>query len=86
VPATAEDKRGVQKAYRDHSLHAAFGVTLTAVLSDHHHGWKKILTPSLLLIGVASRLCAFARSFGLLLALHPIQGTGVTDLVLSLGR
>ena len=85
MPATAEDKRGVRKVYRDHNLHVLFGVTLTAVLSDHH-GWKKILTPALLLIGGASRLCAFARSFGLLLALHPIQGTGVTDLVLSLGR
>lgn len=65
-----------------------FGVRLMAVLGvlSDRHGRKMVPTPSLLLFGVAGVLCAFARGFGLLLALRPIQGMGATALVLYLGR
>ena len=58
------------------------GVLLTpllGVLSDRY-GRKRILTPALLLFGVAGGLCALARSFELLLALRLLQGMGAAAL------
>jgi ACDE family multidrug resistance protein len=49
------------------------------VLSDRH-GRRKILIPALLLFGIAGGLCAFARSFELLLALRLLQGMGAAAL------
>ena len=49
------------------------------VLSDRH-GRRRILVPALLLFGVAGGLCAFARSFELLLALRLMQGMGAAAL------
>ncbi len=58
------------------------GVVLTPVLGvlADRHGRKKILTPALILFGVAGTLCAFARSFELLLALRLLQGMGAAAL------
>ena len=49
------------------------GVALTPVLGvlSDRHGRRRILVPALLLFGVAGGLCAFARTFELLLALLP---------------
>jgi MFS family permease len=58
------------------------GVVLTpvfGVLADRR-GRKRILTPALLLFGVAGGLCAFARSFELLLILRFMQGMGAAAL------
>lgn len=58
------------------------GVVLTPVLGvlADRHGRKRILTPALLLFGIAGGLCAFARSFELLLALRFMQGMGAAAL------
>ena len=58
------------------------GIALTPVLGvlSDRHGRKKILVPALLLFGVAGGLCAFARSFELLLALRLVQGMGAAAL------
>jgi ACDE family multidrug resistance protein len=58
------------------------GVALTPVLGvlSDRHGRRKILVPALLLFGVAGGLCAFARSFELLLALRLLQGMGAGAL------
>jgi ACDE family multidrug resistance protein len=58
------------------------GVALTPILGilSDRHGRKKILTPALILFGVAGGLCAFARSFELLLILRLIQGMGAGAL------
>jgi MFS transporter, ACDE family, multidrug resistance protein len=123
VTATAEDKTGVRKVYKDRNLHVLFGITLMAVLGvssitpvlpeirdafgvtsgqvgllitiftlpgialtpilgvlSDRHGRRKILTPALLLFGIAGGLCALARSFELLLALRLVQGMGAAAL------
>lgn len=48
------------------------GIALTPVLGvlSDRHGRRKILVPALLLFGLAGGICAFARSFELLLALN----------------
>jgi MFS transporter, ACDE family, multidrug resistance protein len=58
------------------------GVALTPVLGvlSDRHGRRRILVPALLLFGVAGGLCAFARSFELLLALRLMQGMGAAAL------
>jgi len=58
------------------------GVVLTPVLGvlSDRHGRRKILVPALLLFGVAGGLCAFARSFELLLVLRLMQGMGAAAL------
>jgi MFS transporter, ACDE family, multidrug resistance protein len=58
------------------------GIALTPVLGvlSDRHGRKKILVPALLLFGVAGGLCAFARSFELLLTLRLVQGMGAAAL------
>jgi MFS transporter, ACDE family, multidrug resistance protein len=58
------------------------GVVLTPVLGvlSDRHGRKRILTPALLLFGVAGGLCVFARSFELLLLLRLFQGMGAAAL------
>jgi MFS family permease len=58
------------------------GVLLTPVLGvlSDRHGRKKILTPALLLFGIAGGLCALARSFELLLVLRFMQGMGAAAL------
>lgn len=58
------------------------GVLLTPVLGvlSDRHGRKKILTPALLIFGIAGGLCAFARSFELLLLLRFMQGMGAAAL------
>jgi MFS transporter, ACDE family, multidrug resistance protein len=58
------------------------GIALTPVLGvlSDRHGCKKILVPALLLFGAAGGLCAFARSFELLLALRLVQGMGAAAL------
>ncbi len=58
------------------------GVILTpvfGVLSDRI-GRIRVLIPSLLLFAVAGTACAFARDFGVLLALRFVQGIGVAAL------
>jgi MFS transporter, ACDE family, multidrug resistance protein len=58
------------------------GLALTPVLGvlSDRHGRRRILVPALLLFGVAGGLCAFARSFELLLALRLMQGMGAAAL------
>ena len=58
------------------------GIVLTPVLGimSDRYGRKSILTPALLLFGVAGGLCAFATSFDMLLALRFIQGMGAAAL------
>lgn len=58
------------------------GVALTPVLGvlSDRHGRRRILVPALLLFGVAGGLCAFARTFELLLALRLMQGMGAAAL------
>ncbi len=58
------------------------GIVLTPVLGvlSDRHGRKKILTPALILFGVAGGLCVFARSFELLLLLRFFQGMGAAAL------
>ena len=58
------------------------GIALTPVLGvlSDRHGRRKILIPALLLFGIAGGLCAFARSFELLLALRLLQGMGAAAL------
>ena len=58
------------------------GIVLTPVLGvlSDRHGRKKILTPALILFGVAGGLCVFARSFELLLVLRFFQGMGAAAL------
>lgn len=58
------------------------GIVLTPVLGvmSDRYGRKSILTPALLLFGVAGVLCAFATSFDVLLALRFIQGMGAAAL------
>ena len=58
------------------------GIVLTPVLGimSDRYGRKSILTPALLLFGVAGGLCAFATSFDMLLLLRFIQGMGAAAL------
>jgi MFS family permease len=58
------------------------GIVLTPVLGvlSDRHGRKRILTPALILFGVAGGLCVFARSFELLLVLRFFQGMGAAAL------
>ncbi len=58
------------------------GIVLTPVLGvlSDRHGRKKILTPALILFGIAGGLCVFARSFELLLVLRLFQGMGAAAL------
>ena len=58
------------------------GIVLTPVLGvlSDRHGRKKILTPALILFGIAGGLCVFARSFELLLFLRFFQGMGAAAL------
>jgi MFS transporter, ACDE family, multidrug resistance protein len=58
------------------------GISLTPVLGvlSDRHGRRKILIPALLLFGIAGGLCAFARSFELLLSLRLLQGMGAAAL------
>ena len=58
------------------------GIVLTPILGvvSDRHGRKKILVPALILFGVAGGLCAFARSFELLLLLRFLQGMGAGAL------
>ncbi len=58
------------------------GVALTPVLGvlSDRRGRRKILIPALFLFGIAGGLCAFARSFELLLALRLLQGMGAAAL------
>ena len=58
------------------------GVALTPVLGvlSDRHGRRKILVPALLLFGAAGGLCAFIRSFELLLVLRLVQGMGAAAL------
>ena len=58
------------------------GIILTPVLGimSDRYGRKSILTPALLLFGVAGGLCAFATSFDMLLFLRFIQGMGAAAL------
>ena len=61
------------------TLPGIFLAPVLGVLSDRH-GRRKILTPALLLFGIAGGLCAFARSFELLLVLRFFQGMGAGAL------
>ncbi|MGF1471582.1 MAG: MFS transporter [Rubrobacteraceae bacterium] len=58
------------------------GIVLTPVLGvlSDRYGRKLILTPALLLFGVAGGLCALATSFDMLLALRFAQGMGAAAL------
>ncbi|CAN5556854.1 MFS transporter [soil metagenome] len=58
------------------------GIVLTPVLGvmSDRYGRKFILTPALLLFGVAGGLCAFATSFDMLLVLRFVQGMGAAAL------
>ncbi|MGB3635411.1 MAG: MFS transporter [Rubrobacteraceae bacterium] len=58
------------------------GIVLTPVLGimSDRYGRKSILTPALILFGVAGGLCAFATSFDMLLFLRFIQGMGAAAL------
>ncbi len=58
------------------------GIVLTPILGvvSDRHGRKRILVPALILFGVAGGLCAFARSFELLLLLRFLQGMGAGAL------
>jgi MFS family permease len=58
------------------------GIVLTPVLGimSDRYGRKTILVPALLLFGVAGGMCAFARTFELLLALRFLQGMGAAAL------
>ena len=58
------------------------GIILTplyGVLADRF-GRKKVLVPSLILFGFAGTMCAFTRSFELLLIFRFIQGVGAASL------
>lgn len=61
------------------TLPGVFLTPVLGVLSDRY-GRRKILTPALLLFGVAGGLCVFARDFELLLALRFLQGMGAAAL------
>jgi MFS transporter, ACDE family, multidrug resistance protein len=61
------------------TLPGIFLTPVLGVLSDRH-GRKKILTPALLLFGVAGGACVFARDFELLLLLRFLQGMGAAAL------
>jgi len=52
---------------------------VTGILADRY-GRKTILTPSLLLFGIAGFLCTFTRKFELLLLLRFFQGLGAASL------
>jgi MFS transporter, ACDE family, multidrug resistance protein len=54
-------------------------IPVLGVLSDRR-GRRKILIPALFLFGIAGGLCAFARSFELLLSLRLLQGMGAAAL------
>lgn len=58
------------------------GIVLTPVLGimSDRYGRKSILVPALLLFGIAGGMCAFARSFELLLVLRLFQGMGAAAL------
>ncbi len=58
------------------------GIVLTPVLGimSDRYGRKSILTPALILFGIAGGLCAFATSFDMLLFLRFIQGMGAAAL------
>lgn len=58
------------------------GVILTPVLGvlSDRHGRRRILAGALLVFGIAGGLCAFARSFELLLLLRFVQGMGAAAL------
>lgn len=58
------------------------GIVLTPVLGimSDRYGRKSILTPALILFGVAGGLCAFATSFDMLLFLRFVQGMGAAAL------
>ncbi len=58
------------------------GIVLTPVLGvmSDRYGRKSILVPALLLFGIAGGMCAFARSFELLLTLRFFQGMGAAAL------
>ena len=58
------------------------GIVLTPVLGimSDRYGRKSILTPALILFGVAGGLCAFAPNFDALLALRFVQGMGAAAL------
>ncbi len=58
------------------------GIVLTPILGvvSDRHGRKRILVPALILFGVAGGLCAFVRSFELLLLLRFLQGMGAGAL------
>lgn len=58
------------------------GIVLTPVLGimADRYGRKSILTPALLLFGLAGGACAFATSFDMLLALRFVQGMGAAAL------
>jgi ACDE family multidrug resistance protein len=61
------------------TLPGIFLTPVLGVLSDRH-GRKKILTPALLLFGVAGGACVFARNFELLVLLRFLQGMGAAAL------
>lgn len=58
------------------------GIVLTPVLGimSDRYGRKTILTPALILFGVAGGACALANNFELLLALRFVQGMGAAAL------
>ncbi|CAN5901174.1 MFS transporter [soil metagenome] len=58
------------------------GIVLTPVLGimSDRYGRKSILTPALILFGLAGGLCALATSFDMLLFLRFIQGMGAAAL------
>jgi ACDE family multidrug resistance protein len=58
------------------------GIVLTPVLGvlSDRYGRKRMLIPALLTFGIAGGLCAFARSFELLLLLRFVQGMGAAAL------
>lgn len=53
---------------------------LIGVLADRF-GRKKVIVPSLFLLGIAGCACAFARDFNLLLLLRFLQGIGAASLL-----